>query len=153
MEERDLPIEILKTLKELMKSMTRLFKAELGTMGLTPPQAMAIGLLAEQGEMKISDISSQLKLSGSTVSGIVDRLEKQGFVERIRSETDRRVVNIRAKVEKCRYPEIEEKVHRVFRQSMSVYDKRTLENILSVLMDLNNTFSESVNPDKEKPSC
>jgi len=136
-----------------MKSITRLFKAELGAMGLTPPQAMLIGLLTEQGQMKIGDICEQLKLSGSTVSGIVDRLEKQGFVERIRSETDRRVVNIRAKAEKCRYPEIEKKVHRLFRESMAVYDERELENILSVLRSLNGTFSESLNPDREKPSC
>ena len=153
MEERDLQIEILKTLKEVMKSIARILKAELGSMGLTAPQAMVIGLLTEQGQMKISDISGQLKLSGSTVSGIVDRLEKQGFVERIRSETDRRVVKIRVRSDKCRYPEIEEKVHRVFRQLVSVYDTRELENILSVLVDLNITFSKSLKTDREKPSC
>ena len=33
-------------------------------------------------------------LSNSTVSGIVDRLESQGYVERLRSKEDRRVVYV-----------------------------------------------------------
>lgn len=44
--------------------------------------------------MKVSDLSQKLGLSNSTVSGIIDRLEKQGLVERTRSTEDRRVVYV-----------------------------------------------------------
>ena len=54
-------------------------------MNLTGPQGMMMGILSHDGEMKISDLSEKIGLSNSTVSGIIDRLEKQGLVERTRS--------------------------------------------------------------------
>lgn len=63
-------------------------------MNLTGPQGMMMGILSHDGEMKISDLSEKIGLSNSTVSGIIDRLEKQGLVERTRSNEDRRVVYV-----------------------------------------------------------
>lgn len=63
--------------------------------GITMPQGMVIGILHKQGEMKISELSEKIGLSNSTVSGIIDRLEKQDFVERVRSQEDRRIVFVR----------------------------------------------------------
>ena len=40
------------------------------------------------------ELSDQLGLAHSTVSGIVDRLEKRGFVKREAVETDRRITKI-----------------------------------------------------------
>lgn len=62
--------------------------------GMTAPQGMVMGILSKEKTMKITELSIKLGLSNSTVSGIVDRLEKQGIVERKRSEEDRRVVNV-----------------------------------------------------------
>jgi len=64
-------------------------------MGITMPQGMVIGLLHQKGELKISELSKQLGLSNSTISGIIDRLEKQSYVERKRSEVDRRIVHVK----------------------------------------------------------
>lgn len=61
---------------------------------LTMPQSVIAFTLIKHGKMKISDLSDRVNLSNSTVSGIVDRLEKQGFVERVRSEEDRRTVYV-----------------------------------------------------------
>jgi MarR family transcriptional regulator, organic hydroperoxide resistance regulator len=68
-------------------------------MNLTGPQGMMMGILSHDGEMKISDLSEKLGLSNSTVSGIIDRLEKQGLVERTRSLEDRRVVYVNVSTE------------------------------------------------------
>lgn len=57
---------------------------------------MLMGILNRYGEMKVSDLSEKLGLSNSTVSGIIDRLEKQDLVKRTRSESDRRVVYVSA---------------------------------------------------------
>ena len=59
---------------------------------LTPPQGMLVFILNKHQQLKISDISKKMGLSNSTVSSLVDRLESQGLVERIRSDQDRRVV-------------------------------------------------------------
>ena len=63
-----------------------------GLPGITPTQGMMIGIIGKHGKMKVSEISQNMGLNNSTVSGIIDRLERQGMVERIRSEEDKRVV-------------------------------------------------------------
>lgn len=63
--------------------------------GITAPQAMVMGVLGNGEKINISDLSSKINLSSSTVSGIVDRLEKQGMVVRERSHIDRRVVYVK----------------------------------------------------------
>ena len=61
---------------------------------LTMPQSVIAFTLIKNGKMKISDLSDRVNLSNSTVSGIIDRLEKQGYVERVRSAEDRRTVYV-----------------------------------------------------------
>jgi len=65
-----------------------------GLPGITPTQGMMIGMIGKHGKMKVSEISQKMGLNNSTVSGIIDRLERQGMVERLRSEEDKRVVFI-----------------------------------------------------------
>lgn len=62
--------------------------------GMTAPQGMVMGILSKEKTIKITELSNKLSLSNSTVSGIIDRLEKQGMVVRKRSEEDRRVVHV-----------------------------------------------------------
>jgi len=59
------------------------------------PQAMVMGALFDSGEMKVTELSKKLGLTNSTVSGIIDRLEKQQLIERIRNTEDKRVVMIK----------------------------------------------------------
>ena len=68
---------------------------KMGKRGLTLTQAIIVGHLLHKKQMKISEISEILGLSNSTVSGVVDRLEKAGAVARLRSEEDRRVVYVK----------------------------------------------------------
>lgn len=77
--------------KILKQSMRRMFD----NVGITLPQGLVIATLISSGEMKISDLSRKIGLSNSTISGIVDRLEKQQLVERTRSEEDRRIVYVK----------------------------------------------------------
>jgi len=62
--------------------------------GFTFPQLSVISILVKNGEQKVSDISEKIGLSDSTVSGILDRLEQKGIIERKRKKEDRRVVQI-----------------------------------------------------------
>ena len=87
-------IEVIKVLKNLMDTIKQNMHEQFKEMRVTGPQGMLMGTLVHNGKMKISDLSEMLALSNSTVSGILDRLEKQGFVERTRSDEDRRVVYV-----------------------------------------------------------
>ncbi|QSX06477.1 MarR family transcriptional regulator [Sedimentibacter sp. zth1] len=94
MEETSKALEILRTFREVMKTLKKNIKCQYKEVNLTGAQGMMMGILAHNEKMKISDLSEKLNLSNSTVSGIVDRLEKQGLVERVRSKEDRRVVYV-----------------------------------------------------------
>ena len=62
--------------------------------GLTMPQMMVIRILSKHNQMKLSEISNKMNLANSTVSGIIDRLEKIDVVKRVRSKEDKRVVYV-----------------------------------------------------------
>lgn len=87
-------MDVVKILRQIMDGIKQNVEQEFKEIQITGPQGMLIRILIHNGEMKISDLSDKMGLSNSTVSGIVDRLEKQGFVERIRSVEDRRVVYV-----------------------------------------------------------
>jgi DNA-binding MarR family transcriptional regulator len=55
-----------------------------------------LSMLDHHGEMPMSRVAEMLDVSLSNASGIVDRLEDRGLVERLRVPDDRRVVLVRA---------------------------------------------------------
>jgi len=68
-------------------------KAERET-GLTSPQLWTIKVIAEAGNIRVSDLARRIYLHPATTVGILDRLEKKGLVSRVRSREDRRVVHV-----------------------------------------------------------
>lgn len=47
------------------------------------------------GDVTVRRISDQVSLSQATVTTILNRLELRGYIERVRSVVDRRIVNAR----------------------------------------------------------
>ncbi len=66
--------------------------------GLTLPQWLALGCIGHAGEAGIghSQIGQKLMLSKAPITGIVDRLERAGLVERSADAHDRRVSRVTA---------------------------------------------------------
>jgi len=137
MEELNKSIQIIRNLKQVMCSMRQNMERHYKDLNLTGPQGMLMGALAHYGEMKISDLSEKLNLSNSTVSGILDRLEKQELVERVRCKDDRRVVYIRItpefkKITEERLKEVEKNIE----VKMSKASPEELDRILEGLESL-----------------
>ncbi len=61
---------------------------------LTGPQVSILKEVARQGEAPIGALAKASYLGAPTVTGIVDRLERQELVSRIRTDVDRRQVRI-----------------------------------------------------------
>ena len=59
--------------------------------GLTGSQSMVLRSLIHSGPLSSADLSRKLYVTPSNITGVIDRLEKKGLVERIRKEGDRRV--------------------------------------------------------------
>jgi DNA-binding MarR family transcriptional regulator len=85
--------EIVAHLRTLRRDVLRT-AADIGRSGLTGPQISVQALLVVNGPMTIGDLGRDLGLSHSTVSGIVDRLEARGLVQRAADPADRRYTRI-----------------------------------------------------------
>jgi len=58
---------------------------------VTPSQMGILFLLIKKNNMAMSELSSVLNIDNSTITRLSDRLIKQGLVERVKGENDRRV--------------------------------------------------------------
>ena len=67
-----------------------------GKLNLTFPQATALSVLGKEGPMPISKLAEKMGSANSTISGIVDRLERLELAKRTRSELDHRVIYVEA---------------------------------------------------------
>jgi DNA-binding MarR family transcriptional regulator len=81
-------------LRAIRERIRRPLEAEIARGNLTGPQQSVLHALVQSGDMSLKELSAHLGLAHSTVSGIVDRLQERGLVERQTSETDRRVTRI-----------------------------------------------------------
>lgn len=76
----------------LGKAMYKQADRFLAAYGLTPSQFEILTVLSEEGEIPLNRLSERLCCACSNVTGIVDRLERDGLVKRERSHEDRRVI-------------------------------------------------------------
>lgn len=86
--------EIATTVRALHQLLRRPFEADIAGSGLTVPQVNALEELAKKDGLSLKELSRRLYLSHSTVSGIVDRLERRELVRRVPNEQDRRYSRI-----------------------------------------------------------
>ncbi|MFZ3130258.1 MAG: MarR family transcriptional regulator [Desulfosporosinus sp.] len=102
---------------------------------ITVLQGMVLGIISKENRIKITELSSKLSLPNSTVSGIVDRLEKQGMVARERSEEDRRVVYVSISPH---FKEMHQHSRKSFQQKIeNMMNKGTSEDLNTIYKGLN----------------
>jgi len=85
---------IIEAIVYLYTESRRITKGLAGRYGLTGPQLAVVKMLEPVARISLSELSAQIRARNSTVTGIIDRMEREGLVARKRSEADRRVVNI-----------------------------------------------------------
>jgi len=133
--------------KQIIYSIRRLIQAsEVYTKELnkkyqvSAAQLNCILTLYEHGPLPPSQISRHMMVKSSTVTGVVDRLEKKELAERMRNSPDRRVITIQLteagkKLAQNAPPPIQQKIIDGLKQT----DKNKVEQIvrsLSMLTDM-----------------
>ena len=93
---------IIEAVVYLYTEMRRVTKEVARELGLTGPQVSAIKILETFGDISLSELSERMRARNSTITGVVDRMERNGLVARIPSEEDRRVTLIRLTKEGAR---------------------------------------------------
>lgn len=130
---------IVETILYLYSESRRVTKTQAREHGLTGPQISALKILEAMGDLSLTELSEKMSARNSTLTGIVDRMERDGLVVRERSQSDRRVVLIRS-TEKgqalaASVPVSAMEVFGVALRSLEENDRRELRRILSTLAE------------------
>ncbi|HSO00837.1 MAG TPA: MarR family transcriptional regulator [Candidatus Nanopelagicales bacterium] len=128
---------IVETIIYLYTESRRLTKEMASTFGLTGPQLTILKLLESFPDLSLSTLSERIRAQNSTVTGIVDRMEREGLVRRERSRADRRVVHLRLSEKGARLArEIQVEPMEIFRQSLLGLTEADLRDLLRILTKL-----------------
>ncbi|OEU62244.1 MAG: MarR family transcriptional regulator [Desulfobacterales bacterium S5133MH16] len=136
--------------RQIIYSIRRLIQAsELYTKELnkkyqvSASQLNCILTLYEYGPLPPSKIANHMMVKSSTVTGVVDRLEKKGFAERMRNSPDRRVITIQLteagkKLAQNAPPPIQQKVVDALKQTENAKKEQIVRslNMLTGMLDI-----------------
>ncbi len=115
----------------------RLTKGMASGFGLTGPQLTILKLLESFQDLSLSTLSERIRAQNSTVTGIVDRMEREGLVRRERSKADRRVVHIRLSEKGARLArEIQVEPMEIFRGALLSLPHADLRDLLRIMNKL-----------------
>ena len=84
--------QVLIVLRRIKHAMDRHSSQLAQQHGITLPQLLILGELARLKEVSVGNLAEHVSLSQATVTEILERLEKRGFVQRRRSDLDKRRV-------------------------------------------------------------
>lgn len=114
--------EVLHAYLQVSQKITEEMRGHFGKCNLTFPQTLVLALLDNDGPMPISMLAKATGSANSTVSGIVDRLERSGLVRRVRSGQDRRVI----------FVEVTEQYHEN-REELGSYTTRRFDDAVNAM--------------------
>src|SRR5690554_2798151 len=94
MEERDNVASIEKYLRKTDYIIRKKGREILSDFGITVPQFTALQILINHENMTIGELSQDMALAFSTITDLIDRMEKSELVVRKKDEKDKRVVRV-----------------------------------------------------------
>ena len=90
----DLENRITAAIRRVMRAVDLHSRRLVDEYGLTGPQLATLNEAARSGPLPATSLARAVHLSGATMTGILTRLEKRGYVERARGKSDRRTVMV-----------------------------------------------------------
>ncbi len=81
-------------LGKVMRRVHGYYQTRLAPFGLTPSQYFVLGVLWHEEGITLSDLGDRVAVDASTLTGIVDRMEREGLVQRRPDPEDRRAIRV-----------------------------------------------------------
>ncbi len=88
----ELVAELAGMMRELSTATILFHQAVADRLGMNVTDHKCAGILTQSGPITAGDLAVRTGLTTGAVTGVIDRLEKAGFVRRVRDGTDRRRV-------------------------------------------------------------
>ncbi|MBX6350477.1 MAG: MarR family transcriptional regulator [Clostridia bacterium] len=147
MAEREFPedvVQIERLVRRIAFHVRQHGRRILGRFDITPPQFDALQILVFHDQLTMGELCQRLYLASSTVTDLVQRMERAGLVQRERDPVDRRLVRLRVLDEGRRVIEAVIRERRAYLEEVlenlapeereSV--RRGLAHLLQVMLDL-----------------
>jgi DNA-binding MarR family transcriptional regulator len=88
------PAAVANGLRPVLLRLGRELRRESEALGVTSRQVTLMWLIRERPGLSMRELAAEERISAPALSGHVDRLERAGFIERVRSADDRRRVGL-----------------------------------------------------------
>jgi len=121
----------------ISRKLNKVTKESIASYGLTTSQFFMLIALYEENGILISKLAEKVALDRATLTGLVDRLERDGLVKRTNDPNDRRAIKIYLtdKAEDLRHDllEIYHKNNSMFLSILSPKERQTFEAVVEKL--------------------
>ena len=95
MHQDDPSVEAWHDIVAAYRAVHALLNQQLAKSSLTFPQYRVIRALGKFGAMPMNKLGEHMLVTPGNITGLVDRLERRGYIERVGAGTDRRIVTIK----------------------------------------------------------
>jgi len=131
----DLPVELWQNISTIYRTAIKRLNKRLSSERMTFSQWNILRALGKFGPMPMSRLSEHMLVAPANITGLVDRLEKKGYVERKREAQDRRLFMIELtengqRIQEAITQQFQAYVKRVF-SSLSDKEREVLLRLLS----------------------
>ncbi len=146
----ELAAQMIAQFRVVLREMKCVGSQRLLRLGVSTSNLHLMSMLERHGELAMSRIAEALDVSVSTATGLVDRMEERGLVERARDGVDRRVVLVRL-TDGGRRALAEIDVYRdeALKRIVDQLDERQLASLASTLEDLKAAVGRVAQEDPE----
>jgi DNA-binding MarR family transcriptional regulator len=140
--------EIVEDLQQMIGSLRCAGTGRMVKAGISMTHLHILWLLEHHGDVTMSRLADLLDVSLSNATGLIDRMEERGLVERVRVPEDRRVVLVRASAEGDRVrEEIEALKHDRIRSVLGRLEPSKLVRMRGVVQDLRDALADELESD------
>jgi len=140
--------QIEEIVKRLVRHMQMFERDHIAVYGFTTAQYYTLLELKNNRDLTMNELSLRLNIASSTASRIVDKLVQNGYIQRVRSEIDRRVVEVSLTSEgQETVQKIHQNVSRFYRATLNNIPEDDLDTVLSSIRILMKAF------EKANPAC
>jgi len=112
---------------------------------ITTQQVITIMTLSEKGTSKICMLSKRMGVSPPTTTGLVDRLERSGYVSRVRDVQDRRNVFVKLTKKGNKFVEkFKKTIQRRWMKVLAHLTEKERKEYISILKKISSALSEGL---------
>lgn len=129
--------------RDLSADFDKLSQAVAEKIGLTSTELLALDLIASGTNVTAGHLARELHLTTGAITGLIDRMERDGYARRRADPTDRRRVFVTATPKETKLSELFAPLARGVRNAVAGYTDAELDTLIDFLGKLRAAVSES----------